>query len=81
MVISTDAGGPAATTRATTSGTSTCRPAESTTSRPAIADTDQMVASTEASSSRSDSAETALVRPPEHRGGLNDILLIGVAGS
>src|SRR5882724_3890538 len=60
MVISTDAGGPAAMTRSTRSGTSTWRPAESTTSRPAIADTDQTVASTAASSSRSGAATSVI---------------------
>src|SRR5262245_4021258 len=52
MVIRTEAGGPAATTRSTRSGTSTWRPAESTTRRPALADTHQIVVSSPTHSSR-----------------------------
>src|SRR5262249_18484631 len=51
MVINTEAGGPAAKTRSIWSGTSTWRPAESVTSRPAIADKGQLTASTMAHSS------------------------------
>src|SRR5262245_49661157 len=53
MVTSTEAGGPAAMTRSMRSGTSTLRPAESTTNRPAVADEKQIVARKPAHSSAS----------------------------
>jgi len=52
MVMSTEAGGPAAMTRSIRSGTSTWRPAESTTSLPAVAGKKARVASMPAQASR-----------------------------
>src|SRR6516165_8540402 len=56
MVMSTEAGGPAAITRSIRSGTSTRRPDESTTIFPAVAGKDESIASAPAHSSRSEVA-------------------------
>src|SRR5262245_51757428 len=59
MVTSTDAGGPAATIRSIRSGISTLRPAESTTSRPAMAGNDQVRASSAMNQNRKPGASRA----------------------
>jgi hypothetical protein len=60
MVMSTEAGGPAAMTRSIRSGTSTWRPAESTTSLPAVAGKKARVASMPAHASRIEAALSLL---------------------